>query len=139
VSELCLIDNSALQRISRSTAVAEELRRLALTGLFATCLPMTLEAGHSARNDAEHDRVLRFLRERRELPVDDAVTETAVGLQSALWHSGRVRSVGVHDLVIAAVALVHEATVVHYDADYEHVAAVAPLRHRWVVPRGSLS
>ena len=58
-----LIDNSALQRMTRSRAVADELRRLALTGLFATCLPMILEAGHSARNGAEHDKVLRFLRE----------------------------------------------------------------------------
>ena len=70
--------------------------------------------------------------------MNDAVEQTALGLQSALWHSGRVRCVGVHDLVIAAVALVHEATVVHYDADYEHVAAVTPLRHRWVAPCGSL-
>ena len=46
-----------------------------------------------------------------------------------------LRSVGIPDLLIAAVADLHRIPVVHYDADFEHVAAVTEQDVRWVVPR----
>jgi predicted nucleic acid-binding protein len=40
-------------------------------------------------------------------------------------------------VLVAAVALEHSATVVHYDRDYEHIAGAVPgFRHEWVVPAG---
>lgn len=134
---LYLVDNSVFQRLPHQPRVADALRSFAVRGLFATCLPVTLEAGHSAMNPVDHARVVGLMGARRRLPMSDEVEERALALQSALWNSGLVRAAGVNDLMIAAAAIVHGATVLHYDADYEHIARVANLAHEWVVPRGS--
>ena len=42
------------------------------------------------------------------------------------------------DLVIAATAVVHGATVLHYDADYDRIAAITGQPTEWVARRGSL-
>lgn len=39
------------------------------------------------------------------------------------------------DLLTAAVAEHYDATVLHYDADFDHIAAVSGQDVRWVVPR----
>jgi predicted nucleic acid-binding protein len=49
-----------------------------------------------------------------------------------------MRSVGLPDLLIAAVAERERVTVLHYDADYEIIAKVTGQAIRWVVPRGSV-
>jgi hypothetical protein len=36
------------------------------------------------------------------------------------------------------VAEHHGAVVLHYDADFEHIAATTGQPHAWVAPRGSL-
>lgn len=132
-----LVDNSVFQRLPHDPQVADALRSYAHRGLFATCLPITLEAGHSATSGGDHDRVIKLVTARWHLPIDDEVERQALTLQSALWRGGLVRAAGVNDLVIAAAAIVHGALVVHYDVDFEHIAQVSELRQEWVVPRGS--
>lgn len=134
---LYLVDNSVFQRLPHCPQVAEALRGFTISGIFTTCLPITLEAGHSATDGEDHGRVIQLIGSRRRLPITDEVEQEAQALQSALWNRGLVRAAGVNDLVIAAAALVHGATVLHYDADYEHIAQVSELHQRWVVPRGS--
>jgi predicted nucleic acid-binding protein len=41
--------------------------------------------------------------------------------------------------VLAAVAERHGLTVLHYDADFDHVALVTGQGVQWIVPRGSVS
>lgn len=110
VTTLYLVDNSVFQRLPHRPEVAAALRSLATSGLFATCLPITLEAGHSAMSANDHARVMRLVGARRRLPLSDAVERCAIALQAALWTSGLVRAAGVVDLVIAAAAIVHGAT-----------------------------
>ena len=43
----------------------------------------------------------------------------------------------VPDLIIAAVAINHGLTLIHYDADFEFIASVSELKHQWIVDRGS--
>jgi predicted nucleic acid-binding protein len=43
------------------------------------------------------------------------------------------------DLLLAAAAEVADIPLVHYDRDYERVAAVTDLRHKWMVADGSLA
>lgn len=70
-------------------------------------------------------------------------------MPSALW--GRAREVqlllapdGDHrrvppaDLLLAAAAEQADVPLVHYDRDYERIAAVTGLRHEWLAPDGSL-
>lgn len=74
-----------------------------------------------------------------------AVAEIAIALQAALFAAGQGRVVGVSDQQIAATAI-HYATsldqqgaVVHYEADFDHLAAwTTGLDARWIVPRGTL-
>jgi hypothetical protein len=42
------------------------------------------------------------------------------------------------DLIIAATAEEHGATVLHYDADYDRIAAVTGQPAEWIAARGSL-
>lgn len=74
---------------------------------------------------------------RRRLPITAEVEQLAVTLQASLCNGGLLRAADVNDLVIAATAIVHSAVVLHYDADYEHIAKVSELNQIWVVPRGS--
>lgn len=137
MTTLYLVDNSVFQRLPHQPQVADALRAFAINGLFATCLPITLEAGHSAVSGEQHSHVMKLINARRQLPITAEVEALAVTLQAALWNGGLVRSAGVNDLMIAATAIVHGAVVLHYDADYEHIAKVSELNQIWVVPRGS--
>jgi predicted nucleic acid-binding protein len=49
-----------------------------------------------------------------------------------------MRSVGLPDLLVAAVAEREHVTVLHYDADYDLVAEITGQPVRWVVPRGAV-
>jgi hypothetical protein len=41
------------------------------------------------------------------------------------------------DLLTAAAADHYRASVLHYDADFDHIAAVTGQTVDWIVPRGS--
>ena len=72
------------------------------------------------------------------LPIDDNHWNRAFRAQHSLARSGRHRAVGIADLLTATVAAQHRLTLVHYDADFEIVAQVIDLDHRWVADRGTL-
>lgn len=73
------------------------------------------------------------------LPLTEEVGTVAAELQVALAAQGKRDAVGVVDLLHAATAIVHDAVVVHYDADFELLGEVdGRLRHEWVVPKGSI-
>jgi predicted nucleic acid-binding protein len=59
----------------------------------------------------------------------------ARGRFAALLTEGRL---AVCQMTIAATAEEHAATVLHYDADYDRIAAVTGQPVEWVAPRGSL-
>jgi predicted nucleic acid-binding protein len=44
----------------------------------------------------------------------------------------------VPDLLVAAAAEARDLTVVHYDADFDRIAAVTGQSCQWVVPAGSV-
>ena len=49
---------------------------------------------------------------------------------------GHQRSVRLPDLIIAAVAAREALPLVHYDADYDRIAAITGQATRWVIPLG---
>ncbi len=133
-----LADTSALARL-RHPAVAEVLGPLIEAGLVATCGVIEFEFAWATRTSAEIDE----LRADREagyewLATHDEDWRRALQIQAALWRGGQVRSVGLPDLLIAAIAEREQVTVLHYDADYDLIAPVTGQPVRWVVPRGSL-
>jgi predicted nucleic acid-binding protein len=72
------------------------------------------------------------------LPITEVIAQRARDVQVRMAAPGHHRSAGVIDLLTAAVAEYHGAVVLHYDADFEHVAAVTGQAHKWIVPRGTV-
>lgn len=133
-----IADKSALSRM-RHAAVANVLEPLILAGEVGTCGSVELEVLYSAISASD----LRTTRSRRaaafpRLRTTEADFEAAADLMEALADRGQHRAAGVADLLVAAVAIRHDLTVYHYDADFDQIAAVSPLRSAWVAPRGSL-
>ena len=137
--QLYLIDTSAQARIAHP-AVRKIITGLIAEGAAATCVTVDLEAGYSGRDLAG----VRLIAERRRdlyvvLPTSDVIAERARDVQVRMAARGHHRAAGVIDLITAAVAEHHGAAVLHYDADFEHIAAVTGQPQAWIAPRGELT
>jgi hypothetical protein len=136
--QLYLIDTSAHAR-SNLSQVRAVLAGLITDRAAATCVTVDLEAGYSGRDIAD----VRSIAERRRalyvtLPINEAIAERARDVQIRMAARGHHRAAGIIDLLTAAVAEHHGAVVLHYDADFEHIAATTGQPHAWIVPRGSV-
>jgi predicted nucleic acid-binding protein len=135
---LYLADTSAIARVQHDS-VRAELTRMGRAGLLATCVVVDLEVLYSARNPTEYARTasLRatgFI----DLPPTPEIAQRARNIQAMLARRSQHRAAGGADVLTAAIAEHYAATVVHYDADFEHIAAVSGLQTRWIVPRGTV-
>ncbi|MGW7445623.1 PIN domain-containing protein [Kitasatospora sp. NPDC054795] len=136
MSERFLIDKSAFARFSEPT-VRSVLRPRIVRGLVAICGAVELEIMHSARSKADALRIREGLSGFDRLPTPDEVWDRAIEVQALLTSSGNWRALSVPDLVVAATAERHGATVLHYDGDFDMIAAVTGQPTEWVVPPGS--
>ncbi len=133
-----LADTSALARLHHAP-VAAVLGPLIEAGVVATCGVIEFELGWATRSSTEFDQ----LRADRDagyewLATHDEDWRRALDVLASLWRSGRMRSVRLPDLLIAAVAERERVTVLHYDGDYDLITEVTGQPTRWVVPRGTL-
>jgi predicted nucleic acid-binding protein len=131
-----LLDTSVLTRL-REPAVREAIEERAQRGELARAGISDLEIGFSARNAAEWDRLADAME------VFELVESTAEHMRRArqaqrLLASGHQRGRKVPDLLVAAAAEARNLTVLHYDADFDLIAAVTGQSCRWVVPAGSI-
>ena len=118
--------------------VRERLGPVIEAGEAATCSIVDLEVLFSARNHEEHERI----RARRKLsyfhvPLTQEIFERAIEVQGDLAKRGQHR-LPIPDLIVAAAAEAAGLKVLHYDADFDRIAAVTAQETEWVVPRGSL-
>ena len=71
-------------------------------------------------------------------------------MPSSLWRRAREtqlmlaprgdhRRVPPADLLLAAAAEEADVPLIHYDRDYERIAAVTALHHEWLMPDGALA
>jgi hypothetical protein len=72
------------------------------------------------------------------LATTEEIGQRAREVQTLMAQRGMHRAAGPVDLLIAAVAEQYRATILHYDADFEHIASVTGQQHQWIVPRGSV-
>ncbi|NBE96504.1 PIN domain nuclease [Nonomuraea sp. KC401] len=133
-----LLDKSALARIRTSDAVAKALHPLYAARAVATCSIIDLEVLYSARDIAHYQRILQAQRECVLLPMDQEVQARALDVQKQLVAISQHRGIGPNDLLIAACAEVHGATVLHYDRDFDVISEVTGQPALWVVPPGSV-
>ncbi|MGI8846524.1 MAG: PIN domain-containing protein [Thermoleophilaceae bacterium] len=137
-----LIDNSAWARLGHTALGAQRSEwaaEAAADGRIVVCLPFLLEAGYSARNAADHDRLLGSLLELPRVAIDDAIEGRALDAQRQLARAGHHR-VAPPDVIIAAAADCNGLGVLHYDGDYDVIAERTDLVFDsvWVAERGSL-
>lgn len=133
-----IADKSALVHLGKAP-VAAKLTPLVMAGQVATCGIVELEILYSARSesdliDTRSERALAYPR----VPVSEDDFRRAEEVLLMLARKGQHRAVSIPDLVIAAVAEREKLVVLHYDADFDIVAAVTGQRTEWVAPRGSL-
>ena len=108
-------------------------------GRVCVCLPFLLEAGYSARDAADHDRLLTSLLDLPRVAIDAQVEDRAVDAQRQLARAGHHR-LAPPDLIIAAAADLHGLCVLHYDGDYDVIVERTDLQFEsvWLAERGSL-
>lgn len=135
---LYLVDTSAFARV-RHPSVRQVIAGLLADRAAATCVTVDLEAGYSGRSEIDVRTIAQRRREQYVLlPITEVIAERARDVQVRMAGRGHHRAAGVLDLLTAAVAEFHGAVLLHYDADFEHIAATTGQPQVWVVPRGSL-
>lgn len=96
-----------------------------------------LEIGLSARSVDEWDALAIALDVMALVPITAQHFSRARQVQRLLVEKG-LRGRKVPDLLIAAAAEEKGLTIVHYDADFAHIAEVTGQIVEWIVPRGSV-
>jgi len=130
-----LVDTSVLTRLSHPQ-VGSRILAMADVGI-ARCAISDLEIGFSARSRTEWDRLIVALSAFVRMEVEPHHLVRA-GLVQRRLAAAELRGCKVPDLLVAAVAEERLLTVLHYDADFDHIAAVTGQPVEWVVSRGSI-
>lgn len=118
--------------------MATRLLPLLETGLVAVCGVVELETLYSARSHHEFLTIREELRGYPRLHVTEDDFARAADVMQLLAARGQHRAAGLADLLQSAVAEREGVTLLHYDSDYDLVAAVTRQATQWVVPRGSV-
>lgn len=131
-----LVDTSVLTRLHHRS-VRAVIEPMAAAGSLARAGIGDLEIGYSARSAKEWDRALDAL------AVFELVETSSDHLRRA-WQVQRLlaakhqRGRKVPDLLVAAAAEAKDLAVLHYDADFDRIAAVTGQPVEWVVAAGSV-
>lgn len=131
-----LADTSAVARIGQPT-IRARLHPLMEAGLVARCTITDLEAGVSARSEADWARTRSARSPWPRAPIDQVVLDRAYEVQGELARRGLHRTVKLGDLVIAAAAERAALVVLHYDRDFDRIAAVTDQPMEWIVSPGA--
>ena len=130
-----LLDTSVLTRL-RVPSIRRRIEELDAAGLARSSMT-DLEIGSSARNADEWDRLAVALGTFRRIDVEAHHFDRVHQVQRNLAADG-LKGRKVPDLLIAAAAEAAALTVLHCDADFDHIAAVTGQPTEWIVERGSI-
>lgn len=131
-----LVDTSVLTRL-RHDAVRGVVEPMAAAGALARAGITDLEIGYSARSAKEWDQAADALGAFELIETSADHVRRARQVQRLLA-SKHQRGRKVPHLVIAATAEANDLAVLHYDADFDRIAAVTGQRVEWVVTAGSV-
>jgi predicted nucleic acid-binding protein len=130
---LYLADTSAWNRSGRASN-----RWLKLVDELALCTPIRLELLVSARGPSDYLDLNDILLGFKNLPVDDRAERAALRTQAALAERGQHRGPTPVDLLIAAIAEVNGAVLLHYDRHFDAIGRITGQPMEWLGRRGSL-
>jgi hypothetical protein len=110
-------------------------------GQVATCDMVRLELLYSTRSVNEFTSLRLELDALPSCPIGVERWLRALEVYERLACQGGLhhRAVRHPDLLIAAAAEASGIPVLHYDQDYDRIAAITGQEVRWLAPRGSLS
>jgi predicted nucleic acid-binding protein len=131
-----LLDTSVIKRIGHPI-VRGVVQPLAAAGAFARASITDLEVGYSARNAEEWDRLVGALNAFQLIESTAPHHRRALQVQRLLAERSQ-RGRKIPDLLIAAAAEERDITVLHYDGDFDLIAAVTGQRCEWVAPAGTI-
>ena len=114
------------------------LDELSDRGLLAVCGAVEIEVIHSARTAKDAQRARWLLGGFDWLAMPDEIWDRAIDVQVQALHKGNHRALSMADLLIAATAERHGATVLHYDGDFDLITAITGQPTAWVVPPGTV-
>ena len=135
-----LADTSAWQLSRRRPDLQASFTQKTVEGLIGTCAMVSLELLQSVRNGREFDERRVEMNELPQFPIGAREWARAIDVYRELAHQGgsHQRSVGHADLLIAAAAEYAGIDLLHYDQDFDRIAAITGQPTHWIVPRGSL-
>lgn len=131
-----LVDTSVLTRL-RHGSVRAVIEPMAAAGSLARAGIIDLEIGYSARSAKEWDRAVDAL------DAFELIETTSDHVRRA-WHVQRLlaakhqRGRRIPDLLVGAAAEASDLTVLHYDTDFDRIAALTGQPTEWVVPAGAI-
>jgi len=131
-----LLDTSVLTRLSEP-AIRVVVEPIAAIGRAAHAGISDLEIGYSARNGGEWDALVGALDALVLVETTADHVQRARQVQRLLAANSQ-RGRKIPDLLVAAAAEQAGYTVLHYDADFDHIAGVTGQPCQWVVPPGSI-
>ncbi|MFQ6229998.1 PIN domain nuclease [Nocardia sp. NPDC002869] len=135
-----LIDTSAAVRVLRDPVVRKTWHEALAAGVVAICDPVELELLFTAQSLADRLHKKELLTALFGWVVTpDNVWARAHRVQQLLTEQGSHRNAGVVDLVVAATAEANRLTVLHYDRDFETVAAASGQPTQWIAAPGTIS
>jgi predicted nucleic acid-binding protein len=135
-----LADTSAWHVSRRRLDLHASFNEQMIAGHIGTCAMVSLELLQGARNGSEFDERQSQLEELPQYPIVMPQWSRALQIYRELAHQGGAhqRSVGHSDLLIAAAAEAAEVELLHYDEDFDRIAAITGQPTRWIAPRESL-
>jgi predicted nucleic acid-binding protein len=126
-------------RDRRFPHLAEWFNAEVAAGRVLVCDLVALELTRIAANEARAREVSERLEAFESVPMPSALWDRAREVQLLLAPDGNHRRVPPADLLLAAAAEEADVPLVHYDRDYDRIAAVTGQRHEWFVADGSLA
>jgi predicted nucleic acid-binding protein len=133
-----LADTSVYVLQGRHDDVRERCESLLAEGRLAACQLAALEYLNNASNPRAYESLWAALHGQRWMDVTTKAMDRALEVHRAMAATSQHRHFRLPDLIVAATAEVHGATVLHYDADYDRISAVTGQPTEWVVAKGSL-
>ena len=108
-------------------------------GRVLVCDLVILELTRLAPNEARAREVANRLDTFESVPMPVDLWSRARQLQISLTAKNEHRRVPPVDLLIGSAAEAAGVPLIHYDRDYERIAGVSELEHRWLLPDGTLA
>lgn len=125
-------------RDRRFPELAEWFNSRVAAGGVLVCEQIVLELVRLTPNEPRAIEVAERLGHLDSVPMPERLWRRGKEIQLLLAAAGDHRRVPPPDLLIAAAAEQAGVTLVHYDRDYERIAAVTDLHHEWLAPNGTL-